>query len=145
FVAVGADGATSLWVRALDAASAQQLTGTEGALHPFWAPDSRRIGFFADGKVKTVDLAGNAVRIVCDARRGQGGSWNRDDVIVFVPEVYGIVQRVNASGGTPVPATNSAREGTGQAYRWPYFLPDGRHFLFFAGWGRGAPPQKDGL
>jgi len=143
FVAVGADGATSLWVRALDAASAQQLTGTEGALHPFWAPDSRRIGFFADGKVKTVDLAGNAVRIVCDARRGQGGSWNRDDVIVFVPEVFAGIYRVAASGGTAVVVTNPPHGG--QSYRWPYFLPDSRHFLFLAIRGAATDPQKNGL
>ena len=145
FVAVGPDGATSLWVRALGAATAQQLTGTEGALSPFWAPDGRRIGFFAGGKLKTLDLAGNAVRIVCDARLGQGGSWDQDDVIVFVPDVFGIVFRVAASGGTPVPATKSSGEGSGQTYRWPYFLPDSRHFLFLAGWGTASDPQKNGL
>lgn len=145
FVAVGPEGTPSLWVRSLGAAAAQQISGTDYALYPFWAPDSRRLGFFNEGKLKTVDLATNAVRILCDALHGQGGSWNQDDVIIFGPDVIGIIYRVAATGGVPAVATKAPEENSGQTYRWPYFLPDGKHFLFQANWGTATSAQKNGL
>jgi len=85
FVAVGSDGKSTLWVRTLSAPSAQQLNGADGAKFPFWSPDNGRIGFFAEGKLKTVDIAGGAVEILCEAAVGRGGTWNRDGTIVFAP------------------------------------------------------------
>jgi DNA-binding winged helix-turn-helix (wHTH) protein len=81
FIAADSNGVEALWVRDLSAATAQRLAGTEGARSPFWGPDSRHIGFFAGGKLKTVAIAGGAVRILCDARIGLGGAWNSDGKI----------------------------------------------------------------
>jgi serine/threonine protein kinase/Tol biopolymer transport system component len=142
FVAVGPDGKDTLWVRTLSAASAQQLNGTEWAAFPFWSPDNRRIGFFADGKLKTVDIAGGAVEILCQAPVGNGGTWNRDGTIVFAPTIARPLYRVPASGGVPTPVTNLGRQGSGQAHRWPFFLPDGKHFLYFV--DSSAPEDKQG-
>ena len=100
FVGVGPDGNYTLWVRTFSAGSAQQLNGTAGAMFPFWAPDSRRIGFFANGKLNTVDVASGAVRILCEAPSGRnGGTWSRDGVIVFAPFIAGPLYRISESGG----------------------------------------------
>lgn len=131
FVAADSDGKDALWVRDLSAATAQRLGDTEGARSPFWSPDSQRIGFFAGGKLKTVDIAGGAVRILCDARVGLGGAWNSDDVIVFARQVAGPLYRVAACGGTPVPATPVPDERSSQLHCWPVFLPRSDRFLFF--------------
>jgi Tol biopolymer transport system component len=145
FVAVGPDGRDTLWVRALSASSAQQFTGTESAMFPFWSPDSRRIGFFAEGKLKTVDLAGGAVEVLCEAPIGHGGTWNADGTIVFAPDIAGPLYRVSASGGVPTPVTRTAGRGGSQAHRWPLFLPDGRHFLYFVDWSGPDDPQGNGI
>ena len=74
----------------LSSATAQQVKGTDGAMLPLWAPDSRRIGFFANGKLNTVDVESAAVRILCEAPIGRcGGTWSRDGVIVFAPSLTG--------------------------------------------------------
>lgn len=145
FVAVGPDGRDALWVRALSASSAQQFTGTESAMFPFWSPDSRRIGFFAEGKLKTVDIVGGAVEVLCEAPTGRGGTWNAEGTIVFAPAIVGPLYRVSASGGVPTPVTRTAPQGGGQAHRWPLFLPDGRHFLYFVDWSGPEDPQGNGI
>jgi len=132
FVAEAANGSRSLWVRAMAATTATVIAGTEGATFPFWSPDHQRIAFFADGKLKAVDLTGGAIRVIADVRRPSGGSWNADGVIVFAPDVNGPLYRVPAAGGTPVPASRTP-EGPGlHGHRWPVFLPDDRHFLYVA-------------
>ena len=122
-----AAGATrsSLWVRPLDALAAQPLAGTEGASFPFWSPDSRFIAFFADRKLKKIDASGGPVlTLVNDAPNGRGGTWNREGVIVYSPSnVAGPLMRVAAAGGI---ATQVSRESGS----FPWFLPDGQHFLF---------------
>jgi eukaryotic-like serine/threonine-protein kinase len=131
FVAVGTDGKYGLWVRTFSSATAQQVNGTDGAMLPFWAPDSRRIGFFAGGKLNTVDVGSGAVRILCEAPLGRcGGTWSRDGVIVFTPSLVGPLYRVPESGGVPMPVTRIPRQGSGQRHAWPFFLPDGKHFLY---------------
>jgi eukaryotic-like serine/threonine-protein kinase len=142
FVAVGPDGNDTLWVHTLSAASAQQLNGTEWAMFPFWSPDSRRVGFFADGKLKTVDITGGAVAILCQAPAGRGGTWNGDGTIVFAPFIVGPLYRVPASGGVSTPVTTTDRQDNGQGHRWPFFLPDGKHFLYHVDWS--APEDKHG-
>jgi hypothetical protein len=77
-VAQDADGTSFLWVRAIDSLKAQKLGGTEGGINPFWSPDSRSIGFFADGKLKKIDAAGGTPVTLCDAPTGRGGAWSRD-------------------------------------------------------------------
>jgi Tol biopolymer transport system component len=135
FVATS-DGASRLWVRPLDQVTARPLAGTEGARYPFWKPDGLAIGFFTDGKLKRIDLGSGDLQDVADAPNGRGGTWNSDDVIVFAPSGAGVLMRVMATTrGTPVPVTRLPA-GIG-SHRFPQFLPDGRHFLFFGGTGRG--------
>ncbi len=131
FVASGTDGKTALWVRPMNVLEAHALPGTEGAIFPFWSPDGRALGFFADGKLKTVDLNGGSALAVCDAPFGRGGAWGPGGVILFSPNTQTPVMRVNVSGGTPVPVT---KVDTAQhtSHRWPSFLPDGNHFLYLA-------------
>jgi Tol biopolymer transport system component len=128
FVANGEKG-SQLWLRPLDQATAQPLPGTEGAAFPFWAPDNRAIGFFAEGKLKRINLAGGAPQVLADAPIARGGTWSRDGVIVFGQASPGALMRVAASGGAPSPLTEL---GAGQVnQRWPQFFADGRRILFF--------------
>jgi eukaryotic-like serine/threonine-protein kinase len=129
--AAGADGKARLWLRSLDGLDVQPLPGTEGATCPFWSPDSRFIGFFADRKLKKVAASGAAVQTICDAPDARGGTWNAEDVIVFAPTPFGGLFRVFASGGTPVELTRVKEPGA--THRVPSFLPDGRHVLFLSG------------
>jgi eukaryotic-like serine/threonine-protein kinase len=129
FGARSADGKTLLWVRSLNSRTAQSLAGTENARFPFWSPDSKSIGFFAGGKLKAIDAAGGPALTLADAPVGHGGSWSTEGVIVFAPDEGGPLQRVPAAGGTPSLATTLAG-GERRSHRAPWFLPDGRHFLF---------------
>ncbi len=123
----------ALWVRDLDGSSAQPVAGAENAYFPFWSPDSRSVGFFADGKLKRVDASGGAILTVCDAERGVGGTWNREGTILFAPAPTSSLYRVAAGGGKPVPVTKLDASRRETAHRYPQFLPDGRHFLYMAG------------
>jgi Tol biopolymer transport system component len=131
FGASGADGKTLLWVRAMNSLEAQALPETEGAIFPFWSSDSRSLGFFADGKLKTIELNGGSVQIVCDAQLGRGGAWGRDGVIVFSPSPPSPLMRVSASGGNPTWLTK-LDPAQHTSHRWPFFLPDGKHFVYLA-------------
>jgi eukaryotic-like serine/threonine-protein kinase len=119
-----------IWVRPLDSLTAQPLAGTEGATYPFWSPDGRSIGFFADGKLKKIESSGGAVQTICDAADGRGAAWNRDGVIVFAGGAYGRLSRVSAAGGTP--AAIGPEAGPNESHRLPRFLPDGSHLLFYS-------------
>ena len=145
FVARDPGGQLALWVRNLDALDPRRIAGTEGARFPFWAPDGRRLGFFAEGELRTLDLIGGAVRSVVrtnNAPEVRGAAWGADDVIVFAPTFTGALLQVGASGGTPTPATRlDAARGDG-THRWPSFLPDGRRFLFYAAQGTGTEPGE---
>ena len=127
FVANGEKG-SQLWVRPLDQSAAQPLADTVGASFPFWAPNSRAVGFFADGKLKRINLTGGAVQVLADAPVPRGGTWNAEDVIVFAPTINSALMRV-AAGGGPVEPVTQLTVGQG-SHRWPQFLPDGRQFLF---------------
>ncbi len=119
-----------IWIRSRGSLAARPVAGTAGAIYPFWSPDSRSLGFFADGKLKKVALGGTVVTL-CDVTDPRGGSWNRDGVILFVPGSSDGVFRVGASGGTPAPVTRLEVSRGENSHRWPRFLPDGRHFLMF--------------
>jgi Tol biopolymer transport system component len=121
---------TGLAVRDLASGETRRIAGGEGAIFPFWSPDSRWIAFFADGKLRKVEAAGGPVQVVCDAHAGRGGTWGRDGAIVFAPDIRGPLFQVPASGGTPAPVTRTADAGV--SHRNPWFLPDGRRFLFTA-------------
>jgi len=128
-VAIVADkqGQNLLWIRSLDTLDAQALAGTEGATSPFWSPDDRFVGFFADGKLKKIDISGGAPVVLCDAPDNRGGAWSSAGVILFSVGLSGL-QRVPAAGGVPTLATMLAEGETGHTR--PQFLPDQRHFLF---------------
>jgi tRNA A-37 threonylcarbamoyl transferase component Bud32/dipeptidyl aminopeptidase/acylaminoacyl peptidase len=133
FVAKDAEGRKLLWLRPLDAGAARSIPGTEGATWPFWSPDSRFIAFFAEGKLKKVDVAGAPPLTLCDAKRGRPGSWNRDGVILFSPDTTVAVHRVSAGGGAATPVTRLDESKGETTHRWATFLPDGRHFLYMGG------------
>jgi Tol biopolymer transport system component len=152
FTAAGPDRIIRLWVRRLDALTAQRLEGTEGAVYPFWSPDSQYIGFFAEGpprrsKLMKIDVAGGPPIELCEltSTNSTGGTWNRDGVILFgtffgSPDSLGI-HRVSAAGGTSSPVTRLDASNGETLHYAPYFLPDGRHFLYLAIGGRSGGPS----
>jgi eukaryotic-like serine/threonine-protein kinase len=128
--AATSDGRTGLWVRSLDSASAKPLAGTDYATFPFWSPDSRSVGFFADSKLKRIDVDGGFVQTLATVAAGRGGAWSPEGVIVFAPTGVGTIFRIPAAGGEMVAMTQLQRPEQFN-HRFPQFLPDGRHFLFY--------------
>ncbi|MDO8677104.1 MAG: protein kinase [Acidobacteriota bacterium] len=121
-----------LWVRSLDTLEARPLAGTTGVNTAFWSPDGRTIAFFDQGKLKKLDVVSAAPPLtICDAPNASGGTWNRDGVILFTTG-DGALARVAASGGQPEPVVALDRSRGHTAYRSPWFLPDGTHFIYFA-------------
>ncbi|MDP9362071.1 MAG: serine/threonine-protein kinase [Acidobacteriota bacterium] len=120
---------SQLWLRALATGEMKPLPGTEGASFPFWSPDSKKIGFFTRGWLKRVDVGGGAPITICDAGASRGGSWARDGTIVFTPDTQTGLFRVPATGGKSVPVTK-LEGGKQTTHRWPWLLPDGKHFLY---------------
>ena len=121
-------GRPTVWVQELDSAEARPLAGTEDGEFPFWSPDSQSLGFFSNGLLKRVDIDIGTVQTLAPGSRG--GTWNRDGIIVFSPGPGPVsLSRVAASGGTVSEATER-RSGQG-SHRFPQFLPDGHHFIFF--------------
>jgi len=133
YVATTPEGKSVLWVRPVDSLQAQPLVGTEGATYPFWSPDNRFIGFFAGGKLKKIESSGGPTFVICDASDGRGGTWNREGDILLTPAVNTMIFRVSASGGPLTSVTTLDASKNETTNRWPYFLPDGRHFLYFSG------------
>jgi eukaryotic-like serine/threonine-protein kinase len=130
------DNKSVLLIRDIDSIIIRSIAGTEGAIYPFWSPDGRSIGFFADGKLKRVELAGGTPRVLASAPNPRGGTWNSDGVILFAPAV-GALYRVSAAGGEAVPVTKV--NASINSHRFPNFLPDGNHFLFY---GQGNPANS---
>jgi Tol biopolymer transport system component len=122
-----------IWIHQVGGRGATVLPGTDGATYPFWSPNGRSIGFFADGRLKTIDVtSGRSAQVLADAPFGRGGSWSRDGVILFSPDAWSGLYRVSSSGGTPVEVTKPDPSQYQVSNRWPVFLPDGRHFLYLA-------------
>jgi len=121
-----------LWTNEVGGRQTNSLAGTQGASYPFWSPDGKFIGFFADGKLKKVDASGGKTQVLCDAPNGRGGAWNRDGVILFTPDALQGLFRVSSWGGSPVELTKPDRSRFQASHRWPVFLPDGKHFLYLA-------------
>jgi serine/threonine protein kinase len=119
-----------LWIYELGSHSVKSLADTEGTTYPFWSADGRSLAFFADGKLKKLDVAGGPVQTVCDAPAGRGGTWNKDGVIVLAPDANGGLYRVSAMGGTPTQISAPDKTRGEDGHRWPVFLPDGKHYLY---------------
>jgi Tol biopolymer transport system component/predicted Ser/Thr protein kinase len=143
FVAEDEFGDRILWVRNLEALTGQPLAGTERAIYPFWSWNSETIAFFSDGKLKKIDAAGGPVLSLCDASNGKGGTWNSDGSILFAPDHESPIHRVAAAGGEPTPVTEFDEERKDNSHRFPWFLPDGEHFLYFARAGSGQRTAED--
>ncbi len=130
FAAHGDSSQKALWVRPVGSMAAQRLVGTEGCSFPFWSPDSKWLGFFADGKLKKIAAGGGPALTLSDAVNPRGGTWSKDDVILFAPNFQGGLWRVSAKGGAAQEATKISGQQT--THRWPYFLPDGKSFVYLA-------------
>ena len=140
-LARNADGRDRLWVRSLDSVVARELTGTDGAIGPFWSPDSEWLGFYANGSLKKIAVTGGVPISLCDVPAFNSASWGPDGVIIFALGLgaRGInpIKRVSASGGVPTDAS-VVITGDGGNHLRPAFLPDGRHFFFRVNSGANA-------
>jgi eukaryotic-like serine/threonine-protein kinase len=121
----------SIWVQPLNSSSPKKLAGTDGALFPFWSPDGASIGFFADGKLKIVPVAGGSVSSIADAPNPRGGAWGADNTIVYAPDYRDVIWIVHPHQ-VDAKRLTTIDQGLFSTQRWPNFLPDGKHFLFLA-------------
>ena len=144
FAAHTANSPRVLWVRPLDSFEAQRLDGTEGAYAPFWSPDGSAIGFFTAGKLNRIPANGGPVTTLAAAPNSRGGTWLKGDTIVFSPDFQTALSKVSATGGNPEPATklDTSKHST---HRWPFALPDGKHFLYLATSHSGGSSDQNGI
>jgi len=131
FVAMDKDGIKRIWVRALSESVARQLPGSEGGTYPFWSPDEKWVGFFADGKMKKAPVNGGPVLALADTPRARGGTWSENGMIVYTPTTQSALFEVPAAGGTPRQITK-IEVGVHTTHRWPVWLPGGKQFLYLA-------------
>ena len=142
FIVREESGATSIWLRSLEAITSRKIDGSQGANGlMFWSPNGRSLGFTADGMLKHLPVDGGPVVTIAPGVMNLGASWNANDEIIVAPVNRGPIMRVPASGGEPVAVTrlDPAKENS---HRWPHFLPDGRHFLFTV---RSDKPENQGI
>jgi len=150
-VAAVRDGESSLYLRRWDSTELQPLPGTEDGCNPFWSPDNRRIGFFSLGKLKFASTTGGPVEEICNVSspfgdaQGKGGTWNRDDVIVFAPVEGGPLKKVSLRGAIPEVVTTLDSSLGETRHHWPFFLPDGKHFIYLAAGRQTADEPKNAI
>ena len=125
----GAGGA--IWYRSLRDGTERELSKEKNDVYPFWSPDSKSIGFFGDGKLKTMEISTGATKTLCDASNPRGGTWGSSGIILFTPTTRDIIYQIPATGGTPKPLTQ-LDVNLHSTHRWPFFLPDGQHFIYMA-------------
>jgi eukaryotic-like serine/threonine-protein kinase len=139
FTARDAKSKVLLYVQSLNSLTAQAVPGTDDAIYPFWSPDSKQIAFFAAGKLKKISADGGPPQDICDTVSGRGGAWGKNGVIVFTPSSNQSLFSVPAAGGTPEPASKLDVAKGENSHRWPWFLPDGKHFIY---WSRTSRPGE---
>jgi eukaryotic-like serine/threonine-protein kinase len=130
FVATDASGKNQIWIRNLDSLNSRALAGTDGAEYPFWSLDGNSLGFFADGKLKTISISAEESETLCDAPHPSGGTWGKNDVILFSVSAGAGIYRISSKGSTATVVTSPTQSET--SYRFPSFLPDHQHFVFYA-------------
>jgi serine/threonine protein kinase len=126
-------GSNTLYVQRIGSSQATALPGTDGATYPFWSPDGAYVAFFADGKLKKIAASGGAAQVLTTTSSGRGGTWGSRGVIVYAPDAGGALWRINADGSNAAALTEKKFIQGEASHRWPVFLPDGEHFLFWAG------------
>jgi eukaryotic-like serine/threonine-protein kinase len=144
FVAHTPNQPPMIWIRRLDNVAAEKLQGTEGASFPFWSADGRFRGFFSDSKLKKISATGGPATTLAAASSARGGSWSNDNVILYAPEYRDTIWKISASGGTPSRAT-TLDPSKHTTHRWPVFLPDGKHFVYFATHHSGGIREQNGI
>jgi len=122
-----------LFVQRVGSPNVTPLKGTQGASYPFWSPDGAYVGFFANGKLQKISIASGEPQVLATALAGRGASWGTKGVIIYAPDAQSSLERVGADGTGMAPVTQSIRAGGDQSHRWPVFLDDGNHFLFWGG------------
>src|SRR5215467_3588867 len=130
FSATDASGQSSLWIRPLGSAEARKMDQTEGALLPFWSPDSQFVGFWASGKLKKVRRTGGLPEVICRVPEIAQGAWGTDGTILFAKAVNSPISRVTSDGANVTPVTSLSPGQVSQM--WVQFLPDGKHFIYLA-------------
>ena len=122
-----------LFVQRVGSRSVTLLPGTQGASYPFWSPDNAYVAFFANGKLQKIAVSGGTPQVLASALAGRGGSWGRKGVLIYAADAQSPISRINADGTGMAPVTQGIMTAEDNSHRWPVFLPDGDHFLFWAG------------
>jgi eukaryotic-like serine/threonine-protein kinase len=126
-------GLPVLYVTRIGSSTGTVLSETEGASYPFWSPDGRYIAFFAKGKLVKIPSSGGTPQALASVSTPRGGSWGSRDVIIYSPDAGSAIWRINPDGTGAAPVTETLRRAEENTHRWPVFLPDGDHFLFWGG------------
>ncbi len=133
YVSPGDTGEYAIFVQRVGSMQAVKLAGTEGASYPFFSPDDEYIGFFAAGRLKKIPVGGGSATVLASVLSPRGGSWGSKNVIIYSPDASGALWRVDADGSNARPLTDKIFQSGEDSHRWPVFLPDGNHFLFWSG------------
>lgn len=143
FLAADSSGVTKIWVRPLSSLDANPLPGTEQATRPWWSPDSRYLAFFVGNQLKKIPVQGGPAQLICEAKGGYDGSWGSSGIILFDGNRTDSIRQVSAAGGVPGAATKLNKELGQKFHAWPFFLPDGKHFLYLAGGDSASAASRD--
>jgi Tol biopolymer transport system component len=143
FTALDETGQRALWIRSIESGETRHLTGTEGAMYPFWSPESGSLGFMVPGALKRISADGGAAQTLATVREGRGGAWGPDGVIVYAPDFRTGLWRISSSGGEPEMLTEPDLAQNEDAHRFPVFLPGGDSVLFLVQTAEGGSQVDD--
>jgi serine/threonine protein kinase len=145
FVGRDSSDAMKLWLRPVNSLTARALTDASVEAYPFWSPDSRYIAYFNSGKLMKISLEAGTSLPICDAQSGRGGSWSKNGIIVLAPNATGGLYRVPSAGGDPKLLVQADTTNKNHSLRWPFFLPDGKHFLYSTESSSSGSTSEDGI